>query len=185
MTRPAPARVTASVPATQRGFTLLELMVVVIIIGVMTTFAVLSLGNSAARRVDEEAYRFASLIRLAADEAVLQGREIGIEIKRDGYVFHQFDDQFRQWVPMATNLVYRSRTLTEGMTIDLRLDDQEMVLPAVGEAEDGEEEDPPQPQVLLLSSGEMTPFELIFEFQDIEVVLKATANGAVETQSTQ
>ena len=70
MTRSTPAQVSAEA----RGFTLLELMVVVIIIGLITTLAVISLGDNAAQRLDKEAYRFASLIRLAADEAVLQGK---------------------------------------------------------------------------------------------------------------
>lgn len=167
----------------ERGFTLLELMVVVIIVGVITTLAVLSLGDSVARRLDEEAYRFASLIRLANDEAVLQSHEIGLEIKREGYAFHQYDDQLSQWLPMTGNPVYRERKLTKGMTLDLRLEDQDMVLPDLNDENDDEEQDAAQPQILILSSGEMSPFELIFEFEDTELVLKAQSNGSVETQA--
>lgn len=176
MTRSAPMRDRPS----ERGFTLIELMVVVIIVGVVTTVAILGIGDSVARRLDDESYRFASLIRLAADEAILQGHEIGLEIKRDGYRFHQFDDQLRQWVAMTGNPVYRERTMQDGMTLDLLLDDQELILPGLNDDDDDEGQDPPQPQVLMLSSGEMTPFELIFELDDVEVVLKASNTGAVE-----
>ena len=84
---------------------------------------------------------------------------------------------------MTSDVIYRKRTLIDGMTMDLRLDDQELVLPGVDEDAEDDGQKPPKPQVLLLSSGEMTPFELIFEFEDIDrqVVLRAMPNGVVET----
>ncbi|MDH3647577.1 MAG: type II secretion system minor pseudopilin GspH [Gammaproteobacteria bacterium] len=171
-----PSRVSAGA----RGFTLLEIMVVVIIIGIIVTLAILSLGDSGARRLDEEAYRFSSLIRLAADEAVLQGREIGLAVKRESYSFHVFDDQLRQWTPLATELVFRERKLSDGIEMELRLDDQEFVLPL---SEEEEEASGTLPQILLLSSGEITAFDLAFELKDVkkQVVLRSQGNGDIET----
>ncbi|MBT8131180.1 MAG: type II secretion system minor pseudopilin GspH [Gammaproteobacteria bacterium] len=162
------------------GFTLLELMVVVIIIGVIVTLAVVSLGDNAAQRLDDESFRFSSLIRLAADEAILQGQEIGLEVNRDGYSFHTFDDQLRQWLPFSGERLFRQRTMSDGIELELRLDDQTFELP-LAEDEDGNEA--VQPQILLLSSGETTPFDLIIEMPalDKQVVLRGLGNGVVET----
>ncbi|MDH3589102.1 MAG: type II secretion system minor pseudopilin GspH [Gammaproteobacteria bacterium] len=185
MTQVMPARMPARMPAESRGFTLLELMVVVVIIGTVVSLAVLGLGDNAARKLDEEANRFASLLRLAADEAVLQGRDIGVYIDDVSYGFHVYDDDFRRWTPMAADALFRKRNMIEGIRLELFLDDVELVLPTATDDDDDEAEDqeePVNPQVLLLSSGEITPFELVIEFEDLdrEVLLRALPNGHVE-----
>ena len=52
------------------GFTLLELMVVLVLIGIILTFAVLSLrGDKLAEEMERESRRLATLVSLANDEA--------------------------------------------------------------------------------------------------------------------
>ncbi len=164
-----------------RGFTLIELMVVVIIVGLLVTFAVISMGDTAARRLEEETTRFASLLRLAADEAVLNIKDIGLEIDEQSYSFFVFDDQLRTWIPIDDTPTLRTRQMKDGIRMELYMDDLEMELVGKTDPED-EEADPPSPQVLMLSSGEITPFELRFEMENLdkEVLLRALANGEVE-----
>lgn len=66
------------------GFTLVELLVVITVIGLMASVAVLSLPN---RRPDtqEDVERLAARLQLAADMAVLSGRPTGVEFSRDKY----------------------------------------------------------------------------------------------------
>ena len=53
-----------------RGFTLLELAVVILIIGVLATFAMLSVGNRVQEdRLENEARRMKALVQLAGEEA--------------------------------------------------------------------------------------------------------------------
>lgn len=163
------------------GFTLLEVMVVIVIIAVVVGLAVISLGDNAANRLDEESRRLRTLIRLAADEAVLQGYEIGIAVQTDGYEFQVYDDLSRQWSRMADDRMFRPRKMPDGISMELFLDDQELVLP-VADDEQADDTLLPQPQLLLLSSGEMTPFELELELElaDRRILLRGLPNGTLE-----
>lgn len=81
----------------EHGFTLIELMVVLFIIGLVAGAVVLSLpGDSAA--LSEDADRFAARVAAARDEAVVSARPIAVWIAPSGYGFDARQDQ--QWVPL-------------------------------------------------------------------------------------
>lgn len=79
------------------GFTLIELMVVLFIIGLVAGAVVLSIpGDSAA--LSEDADRFAVRVAAARDEAVVSARPVAVWIAPSGYGFDARQD--RQWVPL-------------------------------------------------------------------------------------
>lgn len=143
-------------PRACAGFTLLEVLVVLLIIGVVISFAALSIGR-ADNAVEEEAERLAALIRLGSEEAVLQGRELAIEFNTDGYRFLAFDGE--QWLAIVDDELLRPRTLPFDVAVDLAIEGEPLQLQAETDAEDGERRTPPR--IFLLSSGEMSPFELV------------------------
>jgi len=137
-----------------RGFTLLEILVVVAIIGVVASFAVLSIGSRALDdRLATEARRLEELLTLAADEAVLQGAELGFIQTAEGYAFLALKDG--HWLPLESSGALRDRVLGEPFYIELRVEGR-AVKPVT--ADDAEKE--LKPQVMLLSSGEATEFSL-------------------------
>lgn len=136
------------------GFTLLEVLVVVAIIGVMASLAVLSIGNRALDdRLEAEARRLQELIALAADEALLQGVELGFVQTVDGYGFLAFKDG--RWLPLEDAGVLRSRAIAEPFYLTLSVEGRPV---APQRTDDPEAER--KPQVLLLSSGQATAFSL-------------------------
>ena len=78
------------------GFTLIEILVVLAIIGLLTGMAVLSAG-AASSGVEREARRLSATLRLAADESRLQGRVLGLRFDSGGYSWHELvaDDSRR------------------------------------------------------------------------------------------
>ena len=71
----------------RRGFTLLELLVVLAILAVAVGTVSVSLAPAETRRVDEEAMRLAALFRLAQDESRVRSREVVWRADRHGYRF--------------------------------------------------------------------------------------------------
>jgi general secretion pathway protein H len=70
----------------QRGFTLIEVLVVMLIVGLLATTLSLSLAPDQHRQLDEEAYRVANLLELAV-EASEMGDSLALEWREDGMAF--------------------------------------------------------------------------------------------------
>jgi len=169
--QPAPGRLFAL----QRGFTLLELMVVLVIIGVLLSFVGLSTGgDSRAEQMKREAMRLIALIDMASEQAVLRSEQLAIRFGDSDYEFMLL--QAGKWAALQDDGPLRARELPKG--IELRLELEENPPPGL-QAEDAE-----APQVFLLSSGEMTPFMLTFSAPESEqrFVVKATLLGRLELE---
>ena len=82
----------------EEGFTLVELMIVVMIIGLASTAAVLAMPDPRGRLVDEGA-RFAVRVRAAHDAAVISGRPVSVWVTPAGYGFDE--RRGAQWIALA------------------------------------------------------------------------------------
>ncbi|MDH3908939.1 MAG: prepilin-type N-terminal cleavage/methylation domain-containing protein, partial [Gammaproteobacteria bacterium] len=62
------------------GFTLVEILVVIVIISIVMSIAMLSITLAGGdNQLRDEAQRVISLVDVAQDESLLQGREFGLE----------------------------------------------------------------------------------------------------------
>ena len=149
----------------QQGFTLIEILVVVFIIGVILGFATLSLsGRALDDKAQEEARRLAEVLRLARDEASMTGFELGWRRTDKGYEFLALADE--GWTPYGASTPLRPRDLPEPLRLEVRVDD----LPVANE------QDKALPQFMILSSGEMTPFTLVLDAEPLEFVFMISGN---------
>lgn len=144
------------------GFTLIEVLVVMFIIGIIVSFAVLNIDDRAGDdRLQREAERLQALMQAAADDAVLYGVEVGLDMTRDGYRFLRLDKQGWQPITRSDNPL-RARKLEAPMHLELLQEDSKKA-ERVGsnkDKQDDNKENGLRPEVLFLSSGEITPFKL-------------------------
>ncbi len=68
------------------GFTLVELMVVLLIIGLMASVVVFSFPSGSSK-LEEDAQRFAARTAALRDNAILQSRPMAVQVTPSGYSF--------------------------------------------------------------------------------------------------
>jgi general secretion pathway protein H len=148
------------------GFSLLELLVVVTIIAIFAGAAVLSLGSLGSDRdAQREVARLQGLVSLLREEAVMQSRDYGIYFSEIGYRFYIYDYQRLGWLQPTDDQFLAEHLLVESLQLALVLEDRDVRLTQDFEPTDRDE--PLTPQVVLLASGEVTPFEAAF-FRDFD-----------------
>jgi general secretion pathway protein H len=137
------------------GFSLIELLVVVVIIGVLALAVTLAMGDSAQRQLLREAERFQALVGQACERAELSGREIGVLIGERGYSFLILGGN--DWNAMADEGPLRPRSWIDGLHADLSSEGRRVNLGSAADA---------RPQLVCFSSGELTPFALTLVLGD-------------------
>jgi len=151
----------------QTGFTLFELLVVVFIIGIVISFATLSVGEPGKDKVEEEIKRIQQLIILAGEEAIFNARELALEINKESYQFVRLIDG-KQWQPITDDKkVFRQREFPEDSEIEVLIDDFEVIL-----------DDPDKPvRIFILSSGDVRPFVFKIKHRDADDFYTLESDG--------
>ena len=152
MRRSPPSRLTA------RGFTLIEIMVVVLIIGVMSAGLLLSVSLTGRdRELEKESDRLLALINYAREQAELQTREYGVIFQDDNYEFVAYDVHRQVWRTLFEDDALVLRRLPYGLNVKLKIETRPVVLKKPENAKDK------TPQVMIFSSGDLTQFEVTLE----------------------
>ena len=91
----------------QRGFTLLELLVVLVIAGITLGIVSFNAMPGPQQNLKDDAQRIALLLQLARDEAIVRDRPIAFEADSEGYRFLQREE--RTWQPLPADDLLRPR----------------------------------------------------------------------------
>lgn len=133
----------------KQAFTLIELLVVIVLLGIVTSFAVLSMGTgNAEREMEEEAKRLHALINLVREEAIIQAKEIAMEIDGQEYSFLEYKD--KKWLAIK-NKIFRKRKIKQGLTLKVATQSESKIF---------ESKENSFLRLYFLSSGEQTPFQM-------------------------
>ena len=133
------------------GFSLLEVLVVIVIIAIVFSFAVLTLDTE-PDKLDNETQRLTALMKLVAEEAVMNSRDYRLLLGDNEYSFQVFSNS--KW-RNTTDDILRRRQLPEDFSLSITIENQ---LLTQERSLDGD--DKTIAAILFLSSDEATPFEL-------------------------
>jgi general secretion pathway protein H len=164
-----------------QGFTLLEVMLVLVIMGLLAGTVVFNIGGQSSQdRLKKQAQRFQVVFSMASDYAVLNQQQLGLRIdsEKSQYSFMTLDEE-QNWHFISGDKTFETYTLPQDFTFELELNDlpwdsdsslfSESSIDAdlslsddsvsIG---DEEEKEVKPPQIFIYSSGEITPFSLAF-----------------------
>jgi len=164
------------------GFTLVEMLVVVVIIAMIATTVVLSVGATGRdRELEKESERMLALLQYTREQAELRTREYGLLCDENRYQFVIFDPRKEMWVAMESDDTLRARQLPAGLSFSLTVEARPILMRRPPDSKDL------TPQVMIYSNGDLTPFELKMERKDVErsVTLASNEEGAIEARPLQ
>jgi general secretion pathway protein H len=171
----------------QSGFSLLELLVVVLIIGLVAAVVDLSVGDDRPQELRAGAREFANLTTLVAEEAILGRQPWGVQIYRDSdaaggehiaYRWLRFAGAEQGWQPDAPRELAAGGRFAANVTATLEVEGQEQVIEPLPKNK------PAQPTLWLAPGGEVTPFVLSLRFAGAGSgpVVRADALGRIRLE---
>jgi general secretion pathway protein H len=182
----------------QPGFTLLEVMLVVLLIGLASLTVVMTFPNtlSSENNASWQAQRFATLLQLAEDEALISGNELGLVIEKNSYQFAIYDYSKQRWLATRVGEIEGKVELPELLSLEYSLSDS-----AWGEINNSDQDSfieeservdiegdnklkTLNPLIYVMSSGEVSPFSLVFSKADTDpekqsTTVSVSTNGAI------
>lgn len=134
--------------SSQGGFTLWELLMVVAIVAITVSMVQLSVGlGDETRDLKRIGKDLGKLLHLLNQEAVFESRNYAISVQDKGFIVLEYNEG--KWLPSGQSFFDKIK-MTESQTSELIIENQVI---------DISEKSIPEPHILILSSGEMTPFE--------------------------
>ena len=167
-----------------KGFTLLEVLVVIALIGLIISSVQFNFsGKRPEDTLKQVSFEFTQLFENVAHYGLLNNIELGLYIDKHSYRFLGYDGL--KWSEIANQDWLTTQELPDGVTLTLTLDDLPIEAPllfnssvfteqneeylsfkAIEEAKKAEQEKQLLPQVYILSGGDITPFSLTFHFTE-------------------
>lgn len=141
-------------PKKQHGFTLIEVLLVVLLIGVVSGIVLLAASpNDASRVVATEAERLADALSLASEEAVNNNQQIGLFFDEKNYYFLVLDEQSQKW-EASDDAAFSSYELPPVVSLHLIKEDNQKSIVLEDTHDKEQKEQTLSPQLLFLSNGE-------------------------------
>ena len=109
----------------QRGFTLLEVMLVVLLIGMASLAVVMTMPNNftSEDNVSWQAQRFATVLQFAEDEALISGNELALVIEKKSYQFAIYNYEKQRWFAALVGEIEGKIELPESINLEYSLSD--------------------------------------------------------------
>ena len=163
------------------GFSLIEIMIVVLIIGISASMAVLYIDNS-DDRLKFESKRLLAMIQLARDDAIISGKSLAMTIDTPGdtdqYSFSRLENG--KWIQFSEK-PYRTITLSNDIKLRSILTAKLSAKRPGSNIKNLENRD----LIYFLPTGETSEFQIWISNNNTEYVLSSTIFGELSLKRTE
>ncbi|WP_242667250.1 type II secretion system minor pseudopilin GspH [Parendozoicomonas haliclonae] len=167
----------------QQGFTLLEILLVLLLIGLAGSYVVGSvLPKDSRRQTETQAEQFAAVAALARSEALVSGRDYGIRLTQYGYSFVFY--RSGEWQDVDKIRTLQSRDMPDGLQLSFKPGESvwQESLAQEEKSEDRETDIENKPDIYLWSSGEISPGQVSIQASGHTLLVVLTEMGNIRVQ---
>lgn len=159
-----------------QGFTLVELLIVLVIISIVTSVALLTISHNKDKQVELFVNEFKQVVTLAEEQAMLQPTVLGLAFDESSYQFINYHPAERDkksfWTPVQGRLLSRYQ-IPSGIELTM------------GSEEESEESvKKSAPQIVISTNGDLTPFTVYVgqKGKKPRYVIQGDTDGTVTSQ---
>jgi len=150
------------------GFTLVEILVVVLIVGIMVGLVSINLMQDDQRTLTTESQKLSLLLEQAHDEAIISGKEIAWSANGETYYFWRKND-LGEWAEYKDDELFRERAFAQGVQLaEMRINQTKT---------DRHE------RLLFSPSGLNTPFSINLVLNDRHVLISGDSMGKISLKN--
>lgn len=135
----------------QRGFTLIEILVVIFIIGIVTGVGLLTISHNENREIKTFATELTQMVSMAEEQAMLQPQVMGVSIDRLAVSFSCLKkdrtSEKSTWLPVNDHVLSHYK-IPENIEVSLQMDGKLVKLDSGSKI----------PQIIFSTNGDVTPF---------------------------
>lgn len=143
-----------------RGFTLVEILIVLFIISIVTSIAMLSISYNHNKKIETFANELTQLLTLAEEQAMLQPSILGVSFSQHTFQFASFkimNEKKKTWVLLDDSILGKHNIPND---IELKIKASDVSLDKNKDKEEDEDIEQFNPQIIISTNGDVTPFAI-------------------------
>lgn len=146
-----------------KGFTLIEILIVLVIIGIIMSFAVVSYGDfGETRQLKMAQQHFVDQIKLVQTKAIISTKTYGLNISTKDHTFFQFSPRTKKWLTI-NEPIFKKTAFPPHKKLNYTHPSSKQT-----------------PEIIISPDGQITPFTFELTSQSNEsAIIEVKANGEI------